>query len=241
MAPTNPNFIYPKWPAPKNIVALTTTRTIGNLATHVALDRQEAISNRSKLYQALATPPPIQWLNQTHSVAIANLTENQPPYDADACYTQQQNQVCAVLTADCLPVLITNKSGTEVAAIHAGWRGLYGGIIAKTIQSLKSHQHELLIWLGPAIGPKCYELSDAIREQFLAANPQHNNAFIQNRPGHWLADLYQIARNQLQQLGINQIFGANHCTYSENTLFYSYRREKEKSGRIASLIWIIPD
>ena len=155
---------------------------------------------------------------------------------ADAAFTSVKNKVCVVMTADCLPMLICNQQGTQVAAAHAGWRGLHAGVIEATLEKFSDSPQKLLVWLGPAIGPDAFEVGEEVRNAFLQDMPDANMAFRTNRPGHWLADIYMLARLRLQRYGVESIYGGNFCTYSDRERFYSYRRDG-KTGRMASLIW----
>lgn len=236
-------IISPDWPAPKNIHAFTTTRQGGvslppfdsfNLAMHVEDDPQHVIKNRQQLNQL--TPQNPIWLNQTHSAtAIALTHHSKQNQTADASYTTHSKLPCVVMTADCLPVLICNKQGSEVAAIHAGWRGLKAGIIENTIKQLSTAPQELMAWLGPAIGADAFELNNEIRLDFLACNPQNGVAFKQVN-ATWLADIYALARVSLNALKVKNIYGGEYCTFSDENRFFSYRRDGI-TGRMASLIW----
>ena len=141
------------------------------------------------------------------------------------------------MTADCLPVFICNNSGTEIAVVHAGWRGLHAGIISNTVTAMKSQPEELLVALGPAIGPAVFEVGEEVFSAFVDKNNINESAFVSNKPGHYLCDLYQLARNELFSLGVDKVSGGDYCTYSEETLFYSFRKQ-EITGRMANLIWM---
>lgn len=242
------NVIRPDWPAPSHVTAFTTTRIGGNskapydslnLAYHVNDDDNAVAANREQLGTQFRLPNPPCWLQQVHSTkVILAETYAQPPI-ADAVYTHEPGAVCAVLTADCLPLLLCDQQGTQVAAVHAGWRGLAGGIIASTLAQFKAPRTAILAWLGPAIGPAAYEVGKEVKAAFEALEPQSESAFKPAaRPEHWYADLYELARLQLKKSGVNQIFGGKHCTFTEKELFYSYRRDGNASGRMASLIWL---
>ena len=239
-------YLKAEWPASSNIFAYTTTRLGGNsaapyaslnLAQHVGDEATTVQLNRQHLKSSLMLPSEPFWLNQIHSnicvkvdkQSIGNIT-------ADATYTKQSNIVCAVLTADCLPILICNQAGNEVAAIHAGWRGLAGGIIQNTINHFDAPADQLLAWLGPASGPEVFEIGDEVRTQFINLNRQTSIAFKPSLAGRWLANLYQLASLLLNSSGITAIYGEPKCTYSNPELFFSYRRE-HLTGRMASLIW----
>lgn len=234
------NYIAPNWDAPKNVHAFTTTRNVGisKSSEDFAYSMQQ---NNIKLKQDLELPDNPFWLIQKHTSKVVDAA-NTPKFPiADASYTRSSDIVCAVLTADCLPILVCNKSGSLVAAIHAGWRGLVNGIIENTIDALKQNPDELLIWFGPAIGPKKFEVGEDVYSQFVAQSPEAKNAFIKLdnlKQNKWLANIYLLAKQRLQTKGINNIFGGEYCTYSQQDLFFSYRREKENHGHLASLIWL---
>lgn len=231
------------WPAPVTIQAGTTTRQGGlsngayaslNLAQHVGDDPAIVLQNRARL----STPTPPCWLEQVHSNQVVELTEPlTTPLVADAAFTRQPGIVCVVMTADCLPLLVTDRAGTTVAAIHAGWRGLLNGIIENTLTAMVLPAQELLIWLGPAIGATAYEVGDEVRDSFIQQHAHSAAAFQPTRPGHWLMNIYQLARLRLQQYGVEAIYGGQECTYTDAQRFYSYRRDGV-TGRMASLIWI---
>ena len=245
------NFIQPDWPAPAHVCAYVTLRTGGvsltpydsfNLAAHVGDNPDHVKENRLRLKQALDLPTEPVWLQQTHSTIVLRASENNREKEADASYADQPNHVCAVLTGDCLPVLFCRQDGTQVAAVHAGWRGLANGIIEKTVQKLNdatSSKHPLLAWLGPAIGHHAYEIGDEVRDIFLMHDSNAAAAFHLSTQNRWFANLYELARLRLNQVGVTQIYGGNFCTYSDNTRFFSARRDGQKTGRMASLIWML--
>jgi len=179
------------------------------------------------------------FLTQTHSTRVITVPYEGNNLEADAVYTNQPNQVCLVMTADCLPVLFTNKQGTEVAAAHAGWRGLCDGVLEETVKCFQSAPEEIIAWFGPAIGPNTFQVGKEVIEQFMALDPIAETAFRAdpNETGKYLGNLYQIATQRLNKLGITQIYGGEHCTFTEKESFFSYRRDG-KTGRMASLIWI---
>ncbi len=240
-----PRYLKPNWPAPNNVHAVCTTRQGGysranyqsfNLADHVADELTCVKRNREQLKSDLQLPSEPCWLEQIHSNKLvqARPFENKP--QADASYTTAAGIVCAVLTADCLPILICNKTGSEVAAIHAGWRGLAAGIIGNTLKKLSSKPTELLAWLGPAIGPGAFEVGAEVYTAFCHNNSMAAQAFIAKANHTWNADLYALAKLELTRHGVKQIYSAQACTYSEAELFFSYRRDGQ-TGRMASLIW----
>lgn len=234
------------WPVPDQIKAVSTTRLGGqslapyddlNLANHVGDDRDIVQKNRVQLMQILALSDSPLWLQQVHGTRIVSYNPATEVPEADGAYTASPQEVLAVMTADCLPVLISNKQGTEVAAVHAGWRGLLNGVIEAAIQRFHSSPEEILVWLGPAIGPTAFEVGDDVRTQFMSIDNQASKAFRDNRPGHWLADIYQLARQRLNRLGVDAVYGGGLCTVTDPNRFFSYRRDGV-TGRMASLIWI---
>ncbi|MDF1795943.1 MAG: peptidoglycan editing factor PgeF [Coxiellaceae bacterium] len=232
------DIITADWSAPKNIHAFTTTIAQGNMADHVPAATVDVEINRQNMITANHVPTPVTWLQQTHSDIAIQLPCDQQQPTGDASYTENRNVTCAVMTADCLPLLICQQDGREVAAIHAGWRGLMTGIIDSTIKAMSSSPAELMVWLGPAIGADALELNADIRNEFLAVDTRYNEAFNQNEAGAWFADIYLMARLCLGKYGVTQITGGDYCTYHDPDKFYSYRRQGDNSGRMASLIWI---
>jgi YfiH family protein len=230
-----PFFIQPHWPAPAHIKAYTTTRLSGDINT-----------DREQLKTRIPLPEEPVWLRQTHSIIALPAQAKNRYKEADASFSDSPRQICAVLTADCLPILLCHHKGTHVAAIHAGWRGLVNGIIESTLAALNLPPDTLLAWLGPAISAKHYIVGDDVRDAFLNIMPYAQHAFtVYSDPvtaltikTHWHANLYELARLRLQQQGVKKIYGGDHCTFSNQELFYSYRRDEKITGRIASLIWI---
>lgn len=240
----NPSIIQPEWPVPANIVSYSTTRLGGvstapwdslNLASHVGDIPADVTHNRQYLMQAIGLPQEPIWLNQIHGCGVWRSGAKDIDYDASV--SSRVDEVCAVMTADCLPLLICSKSGDEVAAVHAGWKGLAAGVIENTVQAMHTPAESLLVWLGPAIGPQAFEVGEDVLAAFAAHDASATQAFIQNRPGHWLCDIYQLARQRLQALGVSQVYGGDYCTYTDKSRFFSYRRDGT-TGRMASLIWI---
>jgi polyphenol oxidase len=241
------DVITPNWPAPSKIKAFTTTRTGGfslapfdtfNLAMHVGDSKADVIENREVLQRKQKLPHAPLWLEQSHSTVVVSADLAYEAYPvADASYSFLPGRVCAVMTADCLPVLICDTQGTQVAAIHAGWRGLADGIVAATVANLKAKPKDLLVWLGPAIGPEAFEVKDDVRDAFMQGKSGKSDHFKQTAKGVYLADMYSIARHQLSKLGVDQVFGGDYCTYTDTERFFSYRRNNT-TGRMASLIWI---
>lgn len=239
-------FITPNWPAPKQIKAYTTTRQgWGGRKPHhdlnkgnYAADNSDYVAESIRLTELLNLPSEPIWINQTHSNQVLKAIPENKEQPADASFTDQKDLVSVVLTADCLPVLICNRQATHVAAIHAGWRGLSAGIIENTLQALQQDPDDLYVWLGPAIGPTKFEVGNDVYDAFTQQHPESANGFKPHIEGKWMADLYALARLRLNLQGIEQIYGGQYCTYSHDELFFSYRRDQGKTGRMASLIWI---
>ena len=238
------SVITPDWPAPASVHACSTTRGGGysqspwdslNLGDHVGDDPAAVAANRERVRHALALPAAPLWLNQVHSTRVVCAAPGIRLVDADGSLTDQPGVVCAVMTADCLPVLLCNRQGTRVAALHAGWRGLLNGILEVGIDAMPGPVGQLLAWIGPGIGPQAFEVGDEVREAFMRTDPAANAAFVRHRE-RWLADLPALARLRLRSVGVNAIFGGDECTYRDSQRFFSYRRDGQ-TGRQASLIW----
>ncbi|HNZ56744.1 MAG TPA: peptidoglycan editing factor PgeF [Methylophilaceae bacterium] len=240
-------FISPNWPAPANVIALQTTRLGGvsaapfaslNLGAHVNDNPISVAKNRQLLSSYLPSEP--VWVNQVHGVEVIDAAQSTCLQNADASFTTKPNVVCVTMTADCLPVLLCDKAGSVVAAVHAGWRGLCDGVLEAAVSHMPVQASEILAWLGPAIGPNAFEVGGEVRAQFIAKDAQAEKAF-KAQGNKWLGDIYQIARQRLNQLGVTQIYGGsvneNFCTYTDATRFYSFRRDNV-TGRMASLIWL---
>jgi YfiH family protein len=207
-----------------------------NLADHVGDDAACVARNRALLERECGLPDEPFWLSQVHGCSVVSAQGASPGCQADAVYSDQPGVVCAVLTADCLPLLITDRQGKQVCAVHAGWRGLAAGVIENALQRFRSPAQELLVWLGPAIGPAAFEVGDEVRECFLSYRQEAAQLFTFTRPGHWLADIYALARMRLNDAGVMFVSGGDCCTYSQESLFFSYRRDG-KTGRMAAMIW----
>ena len=240
------NYLTPDWPTPNHGRAFTTTRAQGhsqtpfnefNLANYVEDDPEAVSANVNELTNELDLPETPRWLHQVHGTTAlrAEACTNSP--DADASFTTQRNTVCVVMTADCLPILLCNRSGTEVAAIHAGWKGLLAGVIDSSIEALSSSPDDLLAWMGPALGPKHFAVGDDVRADFINRHPDNLKGFTQQKT-RWHLDFYKIATMNLQRCGVTHIYGGEHCTFAEDNDFFSYRRDNGLTGRMASLIWI---
>ena len=244
------NYIKPDWPAPKNIRSYTTTRFHEkgaslppydnfNLATHVADDNNSVLQNRFILTSDLNLPAEPSWLKQEHTTHVIKLEKNLPYNEtiADASFTIDNNIVCAVLTADCLPILLTDNEGSVVAAIHAGWKGLAAGIIEATVKSLPSPAKKIMAWMGPAIGPTAFVVGDDVKREFIAYDNAATMAFTTTEVnGKWLGNIYLLGKQRLNSVGVTEIYGGELCTYSEPTKFYSFRRDGV-TGRMATLIY----
>jgi YfiH family protein len=243
---TKIEIIRPQWPAPETVRACSTTRIGGvsrgcwsglNLGDHVHDDPQAVAENRARLSDWLGLPSEPQWLSQVHGSEVC--LPDRPLDCADACLDDRPGRVCAVLTADCLPVLFCNSAGTRIAAAHAGWRGLLAGVLEQTVAAFDDSPDQIMAWLGPAIGPGAFEVSDEVRGDFVAERPTSSRHFRPHGKGHWLADLYGLARDRLAGVGIERVGGGGLCTFSDPTRFFSYRRDGV-TGRMASLIWLAP-
>ncbi|HUW50586.1 MAG TPA: peptidoglycan editing factor PgeF [Sulfuricella sp.] len=245
----NKDWIIPDWPAPANVRALQTTRTGGvstgayaslNLGDHVGDDAAVVASNRAILRAALPAEP--VWLKQVHGNVVADADRAVGIPEADAAVARKADAVCAVMTADCLPLLLCDESGTVVGAAHAGWRGLAGGVIEAAVAAMNVAPVSLLAWLGPAIGPQAFEVGEEVRQAFLAHDPDAHHAFVPRSSlteQKWLADIYLLARQRLGLLGVTRVYGGSLCTFNDAERFFSYRRDGA-TGRMASLIWLGP-
>ena len=248
------SWLIPDWPTPPGVHALSTWRSGGvsagpyaslNLGDHVGDAPQAVDENRRRLCAAADLPTEPNWLRQVHGIAVADLDrlagedstrrEGERP-EADAAVARGAQRICAILTADCLPVLLAARTGAAVAAAHAGWRGLAGGVLAATVQALALPPGNLIAWLGPCIGPSCYEVGSEVRAAFLAQLPQAEHAFRANERGRYLADLAQIARIELHRLGVAAVYGGEECTHRDAARYFSHRRDG-RTGRQATLIW----
>lgn len=236
--------ITPPWPAPPRVRSLMTTRRGGvslgsyaslNLAEHVGDDPEAVRRNRALLRAHLPSEP--KWLQQVHGARVARVDGALYPKAGDGAVARQRGTVCAVMVADCLPVLLCDESGTAVGIAHAGWRGLAMGILEQTVSAMGAAPRSLLAWLGPAIGPAAFEVGDEVREVFVQQDPQAAAAFIPGTPGKWLCDLHALARRRLAGAGVVRIFGGGECTFSDPGRYFSYRRDGA-TGRMAALIWL---
>lgn len=248
-----PQGITPDWPAPANVRSHITTRTSGvslapyvgnNLGLHVGDNPAHVAANRAQLSVVLGLQNSPQWLEQIHGVKVVNAKTDGVVRTADGSYSNQPTHPCLVMTADCLPILLCDRQGTEVAALHCGWRSLAKGICARGLQKFSAKPGDILAYLGPAISQPHFEVGVDVLEAFFKAarSQQHADqiavAFVSaQRPLHFYADIYALARAELIALGVTAIYGGGYCTYADDTRFYSYRRDKT-TGRMASLIWL---
>ncbi len=241
-------IIKPGWPAPIGVMACTTLRTGGysqapwsswNLADHVGDDPDHVRQNRRNLTESLRLPDEPVWLKQVHGIGVITIDGDKPAMNsvADGSYTRVPGKVCVVQTADCLPVLITSRQGTEVAAIHAGWRGLANGVLESGLKKFRCAADDLTVWLGPAIGPERFEVGEEVKAAFMKKDPMAGKAFKKTTENKYQADLYQLARQRLKLSGVSRVYGGGYCTHSDQERFFSYRRDGQ-TGRMASLIWI---
>ncbi len=240
------DLILPDWPAPARVRAACTLRTGGvsggpyaslNLGDHVGDAPAAVAANRARLAAALAFPAEPLWLNQVHGCTVAESGTAVAGCEADAAVARGPGRACAVLTADCLPVLFCDLDGSRVAAVHAGWRGLAAGVLEAAVTALQTEPGRLLAWLGPAIGPSAYEVGGEVRRAFLENTPGADAAFRPSPAGRWLADLYTLARLRLAAAGVTAVYGGHWCTFTAADRFFSYRRDGV-TGRMASLVWI---
>jgi polyphenol oxidase len=214
-------MITPDWAAPPRVRSFVTTRQFGDL-------KDAAV--REKLRPLLPADP--AWLQQVHGARVINLDADSGR-EGDAAFSRQKERVCVVQMADCMPVLLADQAGTTVAAAHAGWRGLAGGVLEATVAAMRIPGHKMLAWLGPAIGARAYEVGEDVLQAFRG----HEAAFSPARPGHWLLDLYAVARQRLSAAGVTRIFGGGLCTYSDPKRFFSYRRDRT-AARMGAFIWL---
>jgi YfiH family protein len=243
MKSAHPDWIVPDWPAPANVRALITTRAGGtsqgpygslNLGLRTDDDAGAVAANRDRLRATVPQEP--KWLRQVHGNIVVEADPLADSPEADAAVARRPGTVCAVLVADCVPVLLADKAGTTVAIAHAGWRGLASGVIENTVRRMALSPETLLAYLGPGIGPRAFEVGADVRDAFLARDPLSESAFAPHAPGKWLADLFQLACQRLNGIGVTNVHGGGLCTYSDPQRFYSYRRERT-TGRMAALIW----
>jgi hypothetical protein len=222
--------VVPDWPAPAGVRALVTMRALGNM--------RRGGDGRARLRALLPAEP--LWLRQVHGSVVADAdraggADTEP--EADASVAHRPGAVCAVTVADCMPVLLAHEAGEAVGIAHAGWRGLAAGVIESVLGAMRAPPQRLIAWLGPAIGPRAYEVGDEVRAEFLRRGAAAAAAFLPSRPGHWMLDLYAVARQRLARAGVERVHGGSYCTHSEPERFFSWRRERA-AERMAALVWI---
>jgi YfiH family protein len=243
-----PRWITPEWPAPPNVRALSTCRGGGasrppfaslNLGGHVEDNPLAVARNRRSLRESAGLPNEPRWLAQVHGTQVVDLDTAEPAAlpTADAAISRAPGRVCAILTADCLPVLLTTESGHCVGAAHAGWRGLAAGVIESTITAMAVSPHEIMAWLGPAIGPAHFEVGPEVQAQFVFGDPGAATAFVASDGGRFRADLYALARHRLARMGVERVYGGGECTFRQADKYFSHRRDG-RTGRQATLIWL---
>lgn len=240
----NADWIVPDWPAPSGVKALITTRAGGvstgsywsmNVGFSTGDDMQAVEENRRRLRMCLPGEP--RWLKQVHGTRVVDAGALADRVEADASIAREAHTVCAVLVADCLPVLFTDRVGSVVAVAHAGWRGLAGGVIQRTVERLREHSpHALIAYIGPGIGRDAFEVGEDVYRAFMRQDDAAAAAFVSHRPGKWLADLPMLARRALESAGVAEVHGGSLCTCSDPGRFFSYRRDGT-TGRMAALIW----
>jgi polyphenol oxidase len=252
------SLLFADWPAPKNIHAFTTLRhgmgfskvpfdqfNLGNRYSEHGDNAAIVEKNRELLVREFSLPGHPHWLRQVHGVDVLRFDSAakrsgdyyQDEPEADASVTSQKNIVLSILTADCLPALFCNIDGSEVAAAHAGWRGLASGVLENTVHAMHARPEDIVVWLGPAAGADAYEIGPEVRDAFVQHDKRADAAFVSSRENHWRVDLYHLARLRLQSAGIGKIYGGEHCSISEPENFFSHRRDKV-TGRMASIIWM---
>ena len=243
MTTLHPDWIVPDWPAPANVRSLITTRAGGvstgpfaslNLGLRAGDDPRAVAANRDRLSTLLPRHP--SWLRQVHGVRVVDADGTTDEPEADAAVARRPGTVCAVLVADCIPVLIADRAGTTVGIAHAGWRGLARGVVENTVREMGIDSTRLVAYLGPGIGPDAFEVGGEVREAFLEHDASAAAAFVPHTAGKWRADLFQLARQRLRRAGVEEVYGGTLCTYSDTRRFFSYRRSRA-TGRMAALIW----
>lgn len=221
--------IVPQWPVPARVRAFVTTRALG--------DMRKGSAGREKLRAMLPAEP--LWLHQVHGTRVhdAHLAQSAGVLEGDAFVLREAGPVCAIQVADCMPVVLASEGGDSLGIAHAGWRGLAAGVIEATLQAMQAQPHRVIAWLGPAIGPKVYEVGADVHAAFVGRDAAAHSAFTAVRPHHWLLDLYAIARQRFARAGVERVFGGTQCTYSDAERFFSFRRDRT-SERMAAIAWL---
>jgi YfiH family protein len=246
-----PAVLWPEWPVPPRVRAAFSLRGGGvsappfdslNLGAHVGDDPQAVRENRRRLRDALALPSEPRWLEQVHGIAVSRDHAAASPPVADAFVTDRPGVVAAIMVADCIPVLFSDRDGRVVAAAHAGWRGLVAGVLENTVAAMGVDPGRLVAWMGPAIGPDWFEVGPEVRTAFVesASGPAAAARFRPSPAGRWLCDLAGLARDRLARLGVGEVCGSGLCTASDPGRFYSHRRDAPRTGRMAALVWLEP-
>ncbi|HZI82742.1 MAG TPA: peptidoglycan editing factor PgeF [Casimicrobiaceae bacterium] len=235
------DWIVPEWPAPSNVQAFSTTRNRGPAGRRSPTGEASDDDPTDELERWVPAPP--RWLRQVHGATVHDADESAAaasPPRADGIVTRSCDLVCVIQTADCLPVLLADRSGSVVAAAHAGWRGLAAGVIEATLAAMRADPGDVLAWIGPAIGPRAYEVGADVLEAHRAADSGADECFVSIGPDKWLADLRALARRRLARAGVRSVAGEARCTFTESALFHSYRRDGARAGRMVTLIWRSP-
>lgn len=239
------DWIPADWPAPRGIVAGSTTRAGGvssgvyeslNLGAHVGDATGNVSENRRRFVDELKLPAEPVWLSQVHGTHVIVDPNPGQQIPADGVVTRKSNTVCTVMTADCLPILLVSENGDELAAAHAGWRGLCAGVIEATLNAFQAPRARILVWFGPAISQSNFEVGNEVRQAFVDHHPLAAEHFVRNERGRWQADLYGLARQRFAMAGVQQVFGGDHCTFGDPTRFFSYRRDGQ-CGRMANFVF----
>lgn len=240
------DWILPDWPVPSHVRALVTTRNGGvstgpyaslNLGFAVNDDPDAVAENRARVRAHLPSEP--RWLKQVHGAGVVTAESVATLVEADASVTRSPGVVCVIQMADCMPVLLAARDGTVIGIAHAGWRGLAGGVVERTVEAMQADPAAMIAWLGPAIGPDAFEMGDEVRAAFLASDPAAANAFRPLQPGKWLADLFSLARQRLARVGVTAVHGGGLCTVADPIRFFSHRRDRV-TGRMGAFLWIDP-
>lgn len=247
MTKAEERYLIPDWPAPKQIQSCVTLRQGGhskgnfssfNLGENCGDEPEALAANRQQLNEDWGWSHSPQWLKQVHGIQVVTSSSDGVVREGDASWTDSKGLPCVVTTADCLPVIFCNQEGTCVAAAHAGWKGLAGGVLESTIAAMKCEPESIMAWMGPAISQKHFEVGPEVRQAFIDHDSQAAQAFIPGQGDRWYGDLYQLAKQRLQAAGVSELYGGGFCTYDESDRWFSYRRDGKESGRLATLIWI---
>ena len=240
-------YLIPDWPAPARVKACVTRRGGGvskgnfssfNLGIRSGDVPERVLANRQQMREDFGWSIEPQWLNQVHGTQVVKASDSGEEQEGDAVWTDADGMPCTVLTADCLPVLFCDRKGSTIAAAHAGWKGLLAGVLENTLKAMSCPASEVMVWLGPAISQKHFEVGPEVRSAFLDIDSEAEAAFVSGTGDRWHGDLYQLARQRLGAAGITAIYGGGYCTFEQQQTFFSYRRDGKQSGRLASVIWL---